>query len=229
MAEIDARRPPFVLGGGKRGVRRPPMPPQLVHRPGIAHAGAAERDRRHRRITRRYAGIAGQTGDAHHAVVLGEERLQGPVIDRPVVGDAVQRAHTEVRRMHPREMRSVQDGAAADAVEIGHLHQRVVVVDRVVGVAPASVWTEIEIAVAPSLPVAAVAGEVGRLHPVALFQAQDLHARPGQAPCHRRARGAGADDQHIDRVVAGGHGASRHILGRARTASSSDQSPCSSV
>jgi len=38
----------------------------------------------------RIGGIAGEAGNAHHAVVLGEERLQGGIVERPVVGHAVQ-------------------------------------------------------------------------------------------------------------------------------------------
>ena len=91
MAEIDARRPPVVLGRRDRGVRWPPVPAKLVHRLGITRAGLAERQRRHRRLVGRVGRIAGEAGDAHHAVVLGEERLQRRVIDRPVIGDAVQR------------------------------------------------------------------------------------------------------------------------------------------
>ena len=203
MAEIDAGRAAVVVGGGDGGVGRPPVPAQLVHRLGVARAGLAERDRRHRRMARRHAGIAGEAGHAHHAVVLGEERLQRPVVDRPVVGDAVERLHPEIRRVHARPVRRVDDRAAADAVEVGDLHRRVVVVDRIIGVAPAAVRADVEIGVAPRLPVAAVAGEVGGLHPVALLQAEDAHPGLGQAPGHRGARGAGADDQHIDHLVAG--------------------------
>ena len=209
------------------------MPAQLVHRLRVMRAGLAERDRRHRRVARRHAGVAGQARDAHHAVVFVVEAFQRPVVDRPVVGHAVERLHLEVRRMHARPVRRVDHRAAADAVEVGDLHRRVVVVDRIVGVAPAAVGADVEIGVAAGLPVAAVAGEVGRPHPVALLQAEDAHPGFGQAPGHRRTRGARADDQHIDALVAAHFASSlrssRHSSGRLRTASSSDQSPCSSV
>ena len=130
-------------------------------------------------------------------------RLQRPVIDRPVVGHAVQRAHAEVGRMHAREMRGVEHGAAADAVEVGDLHRRIVVVDRIVGVARAAVRADVEIGEAARFPVAAVGREIGGLHPVALLQTQDLHARLGEAPGHGGARGAGADDEHVDDLVVG--------------------------
>ena len=103
VTEVDARRAPVILGGGNGGVGRPPVPAQLVHRPRVAHAGAAERQWRHRRLVGRIGGIAGQAGHAHHAVVLGEVRLQRRVIDRPVIGHAVQRTHAEIRRVHPRD------------------------------------------------------------------------------------------------------------------------------
>ena len=133
VPQIDARRAPVVLGRRDRGVRWPPVPAKLVHRLGITRAGLAERQRRHRRLPGRIGRIAGEAGDAHHAVVLGKERLQRRVIDRPVIGDTIQRPHAKIRRMHPREMRREHDGAAADRVEVGDLHRRVVVVDRIVG------------------------------------------------------------------------------------------------
>jgi len=74
---------------------------------------------------RRIGGIAGQAGHAHHPVVLGVERLQRRVVDRPVIGDAVQRAHAEVRWMEAREVTRIQHGAAADAIKVGDLDRRV--------------------------------------------------------------------------------------------------------
>ena len=153
------------------------MPTQPVHRAGVTRAGLAQRQRRHRRVMRRIGGIARETGHAHHAVVLREERLQRGVIDRPVVGDAVERANPEIGRMHAGKMRGEHDRPAADPVEVGDLHRRVVVVDRIIRRPRAPVRTDVEIAVAPRFPVAAVAGEVGRLHPIALLQAKDLHLR----------------------------------------------------
>jgi hypothetical protein len=38
------------------------------------------------------------------------------------------------------------------------------------------------------------------LHPIALFQAEDAHFRLGEAPGHRGAGRAGADDQHVTGV-----------------------------
>ena len=201
VAEIDAARAPFIIGGGDGGVGRPPVPAELVHRLAEAGAGLAERQWRHRRLLRRISGIAGEPGNAHHAVVLGEVWFQRGIVDRPVVGDAVQRAHLEVGRVHARKVRRVHDGAAADTVEVHHLDRRIGVVDRVVGRPGAAVGIDGEIAEQPRLPVPAVAGIIGRLHPVALLEAENPHPGVGKAPRHRRARCSGPDNQHIDLIV----------------------------
>ena len=208
MAEIDALRAAFVIHRGDRAVRRPPVPAELVQPARQRRTGLAQRQRRHHRFVRRIGGIAGQAGHAHHPVVLGVERLQGRVVDRPVIGDAVQRAHAKVRRMEAREVTRVQHRAAADAVEVGDLDRRVVVVDRIVGIARATVRAVVEVVELTRLPVAAGAGIFGRLHPVALLEAEDVHLRLGEAPGHRRAGGAGADDQNVNR---GGHAKEPHL------------------
>jgi len=64
-----------------------------------AASAATERKRRHRRVSRRNAGIAGEAGDPHHPVVLLEERDQRVVIDRPVLRHAIEAAHPEIGRM----------------------------------------------------------------------------------------------------------------------------------
>ena len=92
------------------------------------------------RLVRRIGRVAGQAGDAHHPVVLRVVRFERRVVDRPVLGDAVQRLDAEVRGMQAREMRRVQDGAAAHAVEVGDLDRRVVLVDRVVSSAACGCW-----------------------------------------------------------------------------------------
>ena len=167
-------------------------------------------------MARRHAGIALEAGHPHHAVILLVEALQRPVVDRPVIGHAVERLHLEIRRVHARPVGRVDDRAAADAVEVGDLHRRVVVVHRVIGVAPAPVRADVEIGVAAGLPVAAVGGKVGGLDPVALFQAEDAHPGLGQAPGHRGTRGAGPDDQDIDPLVAGHLSAPRRSLSGRR-------------
>ena len=136
------------------------MRAERVHCPAEPRARFAERQRRHRRLVERIGGISGQPRDAHHAVVLGEERLQRGIVDRPVVGDAVERLDLEVGWVHARIMRGVDDGAAADAVEIDHLDRRIGVVDRIVGRARATVGIDGEIAEQARLPVPPVAGIV---------------------------------------------------------------------
>ena len=65
----------------------------------------------------RERGVAGQAGDPEVGstrVVVGLEVLVG---ERPVVGDAVERPHAEVRRHDALPLRGVEDRAAADAIQ----------------------------------------------------------------------------------------------------------------
>ena len=203
MAEIDAPGAALVLLGGNGNIGRPPVPAELVHRLRVARAGSAERHRGQSGLVRRIGRIAGKARHAHHAVVLGEVRLERPVVDGPVVRHAVQRPHPEIARVHAREMRRVDNRAASDAIEVGDLHWRIVVVDGIIRVSPSPVGTDVEIAEAARLPIATVARKIPRFDPVALLEAKDLHARVGEAPGHRRARGARADDEDIDDLVGG--------------------------
>ena len=101
-------------------------------------------------------------------------------------------------------MRRVHHRAAADAVEVHDLDRRVVVVDRIVLGPGADVGTGGIVAEEARLPVAAGAGIRRGVHPAALFQAEDVHPCVREAPGHRRAGGAGADDQHIHGIVHAG-------------------------
>ena len=175
VAEIDAAGPSLIVRRGDRRIRRPPMPAELVHRLAEQRAGTAERQRRHRRFGRGKGGIAGKAGDAHHPIVLGKERRQRIVVDRPVVGDAIQRLDAKVGRMQAREMRRVHDGRTTDAVEIHHLDRRVVVVDRVILRPRADVGARRVIAVETCLPIPSGAWILGWIHPAALFQAENVH------------------------------------------------------
>ena len=201
MAEIDAARPALVIHCRDRRVRRPPVPAELVHGLADQRAGEPERLRRHRRMRQRRKRIARQARDAHHPVVLFEERRERVVIDRPVVGDAVERLHLEIGRMQPRPMRGVHHRRAADAVEVHDLDRRVVVVDRIVLGPAADVRAGRPVAVELRLPVAPGAGIFRRVHPAALVEAEDMHLGIGQAPRHRRAGRAGADDQDVNGIV----------------------------
>ena len=49
-----------------------------------------------RRVVRRIGWIAGQAGDTDIAVVFGEIGIERGVVDRPVVGDAVEGLDVEV-------------------------------------------------------------------------------------------------------------------------------------
>jgi len=201
MAQIDAARASLVIHGGDRGIGRPPVPAKPVHRLRQHRAGATERKRRHRRVSRRNSGIAGEAGDPHHPIVLLEERHQGVVIDGPVVGRPIKAARAEIGRMQARKMRRVHHGAAAHAVEVHDLDRRIVVVDRVVLGPGSDVGTGRIVAKGTRLPVAARAGIRRGVHPAPLLEAEDVHPRVGETPGHRRARRACANDQHIHGVV----------------------------
>ena len=205
MAEIDAARPALIIHRGDRGVRRPPVPAELVHGLADQRAGKPERLRRHRRARQRRHRIARKARDAHHPVVLFEERRERVVINRPVISDAVERLHLEIGRVQPRPMRGVHHGRAADAVEVHHLDRRIVVIDRIVLGPAADIRAGRPVAIKLRLPVAPGARIVRRVHPAALVEAENVHLGFSQAPRHRRTRGAGADDQHVDLVVTGGH------------------------
>ena len=200
VTEIDAARASIVVGGGDGRIGWPPMPAELVHRLAEAGARLAERQGRHRRLLRRIGRIAGKARDAHHAIVLGEIWLQRGVIERPVVGDAVQRAYLEVGGVQPRKVRGVHDGAAADAVEVHDLDRRIGVVDRIIGRPCAAIRTDREIAEQPRFPIPSVARIVRRFYPIALLEADNPHSGVGKAPRHGGARRAGTDNQDIDLI-----------------------------
>ncbi len=187
-----------------RAVGWPPMPTEFVEAARDCFADESHRQRRQRRLLGRIHRIAGQARHPHHAVVSGEVRLQRVVVDRPIVGDTVERSHLEIGRMQSREMRAVQNRAAADAVEVDDRDRGVVVVDRIVRVATTHVRVDVIGAVRLALPIRRGARIVGRIRPIALLEADDAHARIRQAPRDRSARGACSDDQNVDDVV--GHG-----------------------
>ena len=102
--------------------------------PGDLEAAGADRQRRQRRILAagRVGRVAAHARDAEVPVAPLVVRQQLVVGQRPVVGDAVERADAEVRRQHPRPGAGEDQHRAADRRE----HQRrdlgVGLVDRVV-------------------------------------------------------------------------------------------------
>ena len=201
VAQVDAGTSTFIVLGGHGAVGRPPVPAQLVQPLRQSRAGLAQRHRRHQGGFRRIGRVARQSGDAHHAIVQCIEGLEGLILDRPVVGHAIECAHLEVRRVKARKVPGIQHGAAAHAIEVGDLDRRASVIDRIVPGARAPVGAEVELAQLACFPVASIAGVIGGLDPVALLQAQDAHTGIGQAPCDGSPGCPGTDDQHIDRVV----------------------------
>ena len=160
-----------------------------------------ERQRRQGGLLRRIHRITRQSRHAHHAVVLCEVGLQGVVVNRPVVRDAVQGLDLEIRRVQSREMRGVKDGAAADAIEVDHGNVRIAVVDRIVRIQPADVGVDVVRSEGLAFPVGRVGRVLRRVHPVALFETDDAHAGIRQAPRYRRPRSTGSDDQHVYNVL----------------------------
>ena len=199
-AEIDALVPSVVWLAGDRTVGRPPVPTHRVESFGELRAGPAQGQGRHDRGLRRIGRISGQAGHAHHAVVLvvvGRQRL---VVDRPVIRHAVQRPYAKVGGVEAGEVPRVQDRGAAHCVEVGDGYGRIRFVDGVVGHAAATVGADTELSTGAGLPVHVRAGVLGGVHPVALFETDDMHARVGQAPRDRGAGGARPDDQYVDSV-----------------------------
>ena len=86
---------------------------------------------------------------ARDPVVVRLELLVG---ERPVVGDAVQRAHPEVRGRHPRPITGVEDHRPTDAVEHERNHVGRVRVDRVVRPSFAGPFGSADQAAAPAAP-----------------------------------------------------------------------------
>ena len=204
MGEIDALGTSLIILRGDRAVGRPPMPAELVEPARQCRARLAKRQRRHHRFVRRIGRIACQAGHAHHPVVLVVKRLQGCIVDRPIVSDAIERAHAKIRRMEAREVTGVKNRAAADAVEVGDLDRRMGVVDRVVLGPGANIGIGGILDHSARLPVTAGAGVGCGVHPTPLFEAEDVHLCVGETPGHRRARRAGANNQHIHGIVHAG-------------------------
>ncbi len=150
---------------------------------------------------RRIGRIACQAGHPHHPVVLRIKRLQGRVVDRPVVATPssvrTRKSDGWKRGKCPAYSTVPPPTPLKLAILIGELR----VIDRIVRLPRPPVRAGAEIAELTRLPVASGAGIFGRLHPVALLQTEDVHLRLGQAPGHGRAGGTGANDQDVNRAV----------------------------
>ena len=108
--------------------------PSFVCAAGDLQPGRPDRERRHRGVlgVGRIGRIARQARHAEVAVGPVEVRQQLEVVDRPVVGDAVERADPEVGREGPRPGAGEDDRRAADGVVHERRDRRVVLDDRVV-------------------------------------------------------------------------------------------------
>ena len=198
-APLDAR-PAAVVGDRVDRVElRPPVPAELRVAAGDLQPGRPDRQRRHRRVlgVGRVGRVARQAGDAELAVGPVEVRQQLEVVDRPVVGDAVERADAEVGRQRARPGAGEDDRRAADRVVHERRDRRVVLDDRVVLREAADVRAGRPVLAGLQLPVELVARIVGAVEPAALLQADDLKPGLGQAQGHDAAGRAGADDQDV--------------------------------
>ena len=217
---------------------RPPVPPELVHRPGHVQAGRPERVGRQREVLRRVGGVAAQPGHPDEGVDAVVVRREVLVADRPVVGHAVQRAHAEVRRQEPLPVRSVHDARAADGPEHAERRVRAAQLQRVVLRAAPHVRLPVPRRAGEELELGLAARQLARLHPVALLQAHHGEPAGRQRVRHDGAGRPGSDDQDVGlqvghRVGRGvGHGVTaRSRPSRARTGSrtppSSSSTTCS--
>ena len=100
-----------------------------------------------------YAGSPVIAGYAHHPVVQVEEGLERGVVDRPVVGHAVETPHAKVRGAEAREVRAPVDRAPAHRVVHQRRDRRRRVVDRIVLGEPPHVGLGAPVGVAMQLPV----------------------------------------------------------------------------
>ena len=97
--EVQALVATVVRTGDDGAVGRPPVPAELVEAASHGLAHAAHGDVGQRWLVAGNRGVAGESRDADVAVVLGEERLQGEVVDGPVVGHPVEGLDAEVGRV----------------------------------------------------------------------------------------------------------------------------------
>ena len=199
-AALQARAPLHACRRGDRVRPRPPVPAEVVVRAGHQPPATPDRQRRMRERGRgRQRGVAGQAARAELDVGAVEVGREVAVGDRPVVGDAVERPHPEVRRAQPAPVGVVEDRAAADAGEHERRDLRPVDGDRVVGLGAADVGVRRPRRAHRHLVARPRAREVRRVVPVALLEADDAHPCGDEPRREDAARRAGADDDDVGR------------------------------
>ena len=94
-------------------------------------------------------------------------------------------------------MGGIQNGATPYTIKIGDRNWRVVAVDRVVSIATTKIGIKAELAHLAQFAIAAGTRVLGRVHPVALLQAQDTHPGVGHTPGKGRTGGTGTNNEYI--------------------------------
>ncbi len=216
-AALDARPAPVVGDRVDRVELRPPVPAQLGHAARDLQPCRPDRQRRHRRVlgVGRVRRVAGQPGHAEIAVGPVEVRQQLEVVDRPVVGDAVERTDAEVGRKRARPRAGEDDRRAADGVVHERRDRGVVLDDRVVLRESADVRARRPVLARLQLPVELVARVVGAVEPVALLEAHDAEAGLGESLRDDAARCTRSDDQDVRGL--GRHQSTRPALTGSRS------------
>ena len=174
------------------------MPAQIVVRFRDTAAHRRERRRRKRRaFARRESGIAGEARHAEVRLDAFVERLKVLVSERPVIPDAIECAHAEVRRHVALPVRGVNDRAAANGVIEHRGNVRVLVVDRVIRGRLPAIGIARPIAAQGQLEVGMIGARFGVVRPVALLEHDHSHARLGESFRRHGAGGTRADDQDV--------------------------------
>ena len=178
------------------------MPAQLLQATDVDLAGAVKAERRRLPgLARRVCRIAAQAGHSDHRVVLLVVRLQVPVGQRPVVGNAIEALDAEIRGTKARKVPAPVDRATPDGIEHERDNGRPVHVDGIVFRALAYIRVLGKIGRPVMLPIGPVMGIRLRVHPAALLQADDRQPGLRQRPRHRRARRPRTDDEHIRHTI----------------------------
>ncbi len=198
-AALDARMAPVVGDRQDRVGLRPPVPAQPGVGPGDLQPARPERERRQRRVLApgRVGRVAAHARDAEVPVAPLVVRQQLVVGQRPVVGDAVERAHPEVRRQHPRPGAGEDQHRAADRRVHQRRHLGVGLVDRVVLGQAADVGARRPLLAHDELPVELGAAVLAPVVPVALLEADHGEPGLGEPPRDDATGCAGADDQDV--------------------------------